>query len=149
MALLTKTQAIVVMLVCLLLIGATIPPNETAVFDLVKTQIYWTWSQRTGAPAQGFKIYCAPADNLSPPSPTGQTISDVTVVDVPSSTARNYLIGPVISPILAAYGGKAPTYALLLKVVCVVSAYNQAGESADGVVGAPLPVSSTYFQVRN
>ena len=143
------SKLILLLLISFLSLAAS-PPNEMIQLDLLKVQIYWTWSQGPGLPAAtGFKIYCGAAQNLSAPSTVGQTFTDVTVVDVPDKLARNYLIGPVILPILTAYGIKTPHYRDLLLVTCVVSPYNTAGEATDGTIGAPRGVSSTYFVTRN
>src|SRR5258706_11078779 len=133
-----------------LLVGATpLPPNPRVLMDIMKVTIGWTWARGTGADAQGFRIYCSASGNLSAPSITGQVMTDVQLVEVPDKTARNYLIGPVILQILNIYGVKTPTYGDLAQVTCVVSPYNLAGESTDGVAGSPRPVTSTFFQIRS
>jgi len=124
-------------------------PNAHVLLDLTKTQLFWTWTRGIGPATLGFKIYCGTSTNLTAPSPTGQTMTDATMVDVPDPTARNYLIGPVIMPLLTDYGTKTANYAKLANILCVVSPYNKAGESVDGIVGTPLKVTAVYFQVRN
>ena len=120
-------------------------PNEIR-GDYLKTVMAWNWSKGTKPDAQGFRIYCGDVDNVD-----GGMWFATEFVTIPDKTARNYLIGSLISETLTAYG-KSTTAAdgvqtTLLQIKCRVVAYNTAGESSDAVVGVPAEPTNTRFQI--
>lgn len=126
-------------------LGAQGYPNEIR-GDYLKTVMAWNWAKGTKPDAQGFRIYCGDADNTD-----GGMWFATEFVTIPDKTARNYLIGSLISETLTAYGKPATTVeglqTTLLQVKCNVVAYNTAGESSDGIVGVPAEPSNSRFQI--
>jgi len=135
------------LLLCLWInfLGAQNYPNEIR-GDYLKTVIAWNWTKGTKPDTQGFRIYCGDIDNTD-----GDYWFATEFVTVASKSARNYLIGSLISETLTAYG-KSTTAAdgvqtTLLQIKCRVVAYNTAGESSDAVVGVPAEPTNTRFQI--
>ena len=117
-------------------------PNAQIRSDYLKTVMAWTWAKGTKPDALGFRIYCGDVDNTD-----GGMWFATEFVEIPDKTARNYLIGTLISETLTAYGKPADGLAALLQIKCKVVAYNTAGESSDGIVGAPAEPRNANFQI--
>lgn len=121
----------------LFLLLALAAPDSPRGFDLdmhflqeTKVLIHWEWAQGNGAVATGFKIYCGPDSN-----------NYTETADVPDPTAREYLVGPLVANLLKYYGEP-------LRVHCTVAAINAIGDSIDGPVGSPDPITKVGFEFR-
>jgi len=117
-------------------------PNEQIRGDYLKTVMAWTWAKGQKPDALGFRIYCGDVDNTD-----GGFWFATEFVEIPDKTARNYLIGSLISETLTAYGKPADGLTALLHVKCRVVAYNTAGESSDTVAGVPAEPKNANFQI--
>lgn len=118
------------------------PPNEQIRGDYLKTQMAWNWAKGGKPDALGFRIYCGDYDNKD-----ATYWYSTEYVEIPDKTARNYLIGSLISEVLTHYGKPGPGVDSMLYVKCLVVAYNSAGESLDGTPGVPANPSNSRFQI--
>ncbi|HEY7416106.1 MAG TPA: hypothetical protein VH593_13010 [Ktedonobacteraceae bacterium] len=117
-------------------------PNEQIRGDYLKTVMAWTWTKGKKPDALGFRIYCGDVDNTD-----GGFWFATEFVEIPDKTARNYLIGSLISETLTAYGKQTEGIGLLLHIKCKVVAYNAAGESSDSIAGVPAEPKNSSFQI--
>ena len=113
------------------------PPDDYFQADYMSAQIVWAWSKGTGGPVTGFHIYCRDF------SDTDVDYSYFPIMqDVPSATARQYLIGPVIDQLRSFYSKN------LIHAVCRVESYNTIGEASDPLVGVPKPAVNVRWQTK-
>lgn len=117
-------------------------PTSQMLNDGAKTVIAWDWTRGSGYNAAGFRIYCGDYYNNSADGTIGYYTQ---VQEVPTNTARSYLIWPNIQELAKMEGKAMPPYNLALRVRCLVVAYNVNGESSDNVKGVPYPPKNIRF----
>jgi hypothetical protein len=117
----------IVSLLGLLLFSSTISaqslPDTQIIGNSTGALITWEWTRGSGYQALGFRVYC------------GQQSNYYTLMqEIPDRTVRNYLALGVIN------GGTGQWF-------CRVVAYNNAGESPDGVTGVPPEPRNVRFAI--